>query len=150
MIGLDSSGIPKNKAGLLAASFLTGTFSAAFMLLLAWNASNIAGHSKKVTINALTLVSFTIGNTLGILQAPGYISGKISIIATLSALCLIVVSMRLYNDYLNKMNERALVEMGEVEREDLREKMVFADQIEEMSSSNIRIKSCKDGFLYHT
>jgi MFS transporter, ACS family, allantoate permease len=39
MIGLDSSGIPKNKAGLLAASFLTGTFSAAFMLLLAWNAS---------------------------------------------------------------------------------------------------------------
>ena len=58
--------------------------------------------------------------------------------------------MRLYNDYLNKMNERALVEIGEVEREDLREKMVFADQIEEMSSSNIRIKSCKDGFLCHT
>lgn len=39
MIGLDPNGIPKNKAGLLAASFLTGTFGAAFMLLLAWNAS---------------------------------------------------------------------------------------------------------------
>jgi len=39
MIGLDPSGIPKNKAGLLAASFLTGIFGAAFMLLLAWNAS---------------------------------------------------------------------------------------------------------------
>jgi nitrate/nitrite transporter NarK len=39
MIGLDPNGHPKNKAGLLAASFLTGTFGAAFMLLLAWNAS---------------------------------------------------------------------------------------------------------------
>lgn len=39
MIGLDPNGHPKNKAGLLAASWLTGTFGAAFMLLLAWNAS---------------------------------------------------------------------------------------------------------------
>lgn len=62
MVGLDPTGVPHNKAGLLAASFLTGTFGAAFMLLLAWNASNIAGHSKKVTTNALTLVSFAVGN----------------------------------------------------------------------------------------
>ncbi len=41
MIGLDPNGVPKNKAGLLAASFLTGTFGAAFMLLLAWNASYV-------------------------------------------------------------------------------------------------------------
>ena len=39
MIGLDPNGIPKSKGGLLAAGFLTGTFGAAFMLLLAWNAS---------------------------------------------------------------------------------------------------------------
>lgn len=39
MIGLDPNGHPKNKAGLLAASFLSGTFGASFMLLLAWNAS---------------------------------------------------------------------------------------------------------------
>ena len=65
MIGLDPNGHPKNKAGLLAASFLSGTFGAAFMLLLAWNASNIAGHTKKVTVNALTLVSFAVGNMLG-------------------------------------------------------------------------------------
>jgi len=89
---------------------------------------NIAGHSKKVTTNALTLVSFAVGNILGTLQAPGYISGKICITTSLSALCLIVVLMRLYNDYLNKKNERALAEMGEVEREDLREKMAFADR----------------------
>lgn len=35
MIGLDPNGTPKNNASLLAASFLTGIFGAAFMLLLA-------------------------------------------------------------------------------------------------------------------
>ncbi|EMC98866.1 hypothetical protein BAUCODRAFT_31139 [Baudoinia panamericana UAMH 10762] len=61
MIGFDPTGTPLNKGALLAASFLSGTFGAAFMLLLAWNASNIAGHTKKVTTNALTLVSFALG-----------------------------------------------------------------------------------------
>ncbi|KAK4935812.1 hypothetical protein LTR66_015413 [Elasticomyces elasticus] len=133
MVGLDPSGVPKNKAGLLAASFLTGTFGAAFMLLLAWNASNIAGHSKKVTVNALTLVSFAVGNILGTQtfqarQAPGYIGGKASIIATLGALCFVVVALRVMNDRLNRANEVRLAAMGEAEREALREKMAFADR----------------------
>jgi MFS transporter, ACS family, allantoate permease len=42
MIGNDPNGIPKNKAGLLVVSFLNGIFGAAFMLLLAWNASYIS------------------------------------------------------------------------------------------------------------
>jgi MFS family permease len=133
MIGLDPNGVPKNKAGLLAASFLTGTFGAAFMLLLAWNASNIAGHTKKVTINALTLVSFATGNILGTQtfqakQAPGYISGKISIIATLGILCFAILILRWYNDMLNKKNRKALEGMSEEEKVELREKMAFADQ----------------------
>jgi len=133
MIGLDPNGIPMNKAGLLAASFLTGTFGAAFMLLLAWNASNIAGHSKKVTANAMVLVSFCVGNILGTQtfqnkEAPGYISGKISIVATLSALCFVVVLMRFLNDRLNKKNEKVLAAMSESERNELKEKMSFADQ----------------------
>ena len=133
MIGLDPNGIPKNKGGLLAASFLSGTFGAAFMLLLAWNASNIAGHSKKVTANALTLVAFAVGNILGTQtfqqkQAPGYKSGKISIIATLSALIFVIIGLRLYNDHLNKVNRKALEGMSEVEKDELREKMAFADQ----------------------
>jgi ACS family allantoate permease-like MFS transporter len=133
MIGLDPNGVPMNKAGLLAASFLSGTFGAAFMLLLAWNASNIAGHSKKVTINALTMISFAVGNILGTQtfqakEAPGYISGKISILATLAALCVMIMVLRFYNDRLNRRNERTLAGMSEVEKEELREKMAFADQ----------------------
>jgi ACS family allantoate permease-like MFS transporter len=133
MIGLDPGGIPHNRAGLLAASFLSGTFGAAFMLLLAWNASNIAGHTKKVTTNALTLVSFALGNILGTQtfqqkEAPGYISGKIAIIATLGALCFVIVGLRLMNDRLNRINRQKLAEMGEDEKVEMREKMAFADQ----------------------
>lgn len=124
------------------------------MLLLAWNASNIAGHSKKVTANALTLVAFCLGNILGTQtfqdkEAPGYRSGKvglfsplflptshppltspkqISIIATLAALCLVVIILRLYNDKLNRRNASALAGMDESERERLREKTAFADR----------------------
>ncbi|MCJ1357373.1 MAG: hypothetical protein MMC33_007369 [Icmadophila ericetorum] len=132
MIGLDPNGVPKNKAGLLAASFLTGTFGAAFALLLAWNASNIAGHSKKVTANALTLIAFCVGNILGTQtfqtkQAPGYISGKISIVATLGALCFVIFVLRFYNDTLNKKNVKALAAMNEEEKTILGEKMAFAD-----------------------
>lgn len=133
MIGLDPGGHPANKPGLLAASFLTGTFGAAFMLLLAWNASNIAGHSKKVTCNAITLIAFCVGNILGTqtfqsYQAPGYLSGKISICATLAALCVVVLVLRWCNDRLNKKNAAILVGMSEEEKQDLRDRMAFADQ----------------------
>lgn len=133
MIGLDPNGVPKNKAGLLAASFLSGTFGAAFMLMLAWNASNIAGHTKKVTTNALTLVSFAVGNILGAQtfqqkEAPGYISGKISIIATLGCLCFFIMILRFWNDRLNKNNRKLLDGMGEDEKAQMMESMAFADQ----------------------
>jgi ACS family allantoate permease-like MFS transporter len=133
MIGLDPNGVPQNKAGLLAASFLSGTFGAAFMLLLAWNASNIAGHTKKVTTNALTLVSFAVGNILGAQtfqqkEAPGYISGKITIVTTLGALCVFILVLRFWNDRLNRKNKKALEGMSEEEKRALREKMAFADQ----------------------
>jgi hypothetical protein len=60
------------------------------MLLLVWNASNLGGHTKKVTVNALTLMLYCAGNIAGTesfraSEAPGYISGKAAIMATLSA-----------------------------------------------------------------
>jgi ACS family allantoate permease-like MFS transporter len=132
MIGLDPNGHPINKAGLLAASFISGTFGASFMLMLAWNASNIAGHSKKVTANAITLVAFALGNILGTQtfqakQAPGYLSGKVSIVATLAAECLVVVALRFYNDWLNRKNQKQLAGMGEEEKREMRDKIAFAD-----------------------
>ncbi|KAK5113974.1 hypothetical protein LTR62_003097 [Meristemomyces frigidus] len=133
MIGFDPNGTPLNKSALLAASFLSGTFGAAFMLLLAWNASNIAGHTKKVTTNALTMVSFAVGNILGTQtfqqkQAPGYKSGKIAIIATLSALCFVIVGLRIMNDRLNKQNMVKRSSLSEEEQESMKDKLTFADR----------------------
>jgi hypothetical protein len=94
---------------------------------------NIGGHTKKVTVNAITLVSFALGNILGTqtfqdYQAPGYISGKISIVATLGALCFMILVLRWFNDRLNKQNEIQLAGMTEEEKEELRDKMAFADE----------------------
>lgn len=61
MIGFDPEGTPHNKPALLAASFMTGVFGACLAIIYAYNASNIAGHSKKVTANAFTLVCFAVG-----------------------------------------------------------------------------------------
>ena len=132
MIGFDPNGEPTNKPALLAASYLTQMFGAAFMLLLAWNASNIAGHSKKVTCNALTLVSFCLGNILGTQtfqdrQAPGYIGGKASIIATLVACIVSVLTLRYWNDRLNKRKSKELEGMGEKAKEEARERSAFSD-----------------------
>ena len=133
MVGLDPNGIPKSKGGLLFASYLSGTFGASFMVLLAWNASNLAGHTKKVTANALTLVAFCVGNILGTQtfqakQAPGYISGKIAIIACLSAQVFVSIVLRFCNDYLNKKNRRKLEGMSEEEKVFTREKLAYAGE----------------------
>lgn len=86
-----------------------------------------------MTVNALTLVAFALGNILGTQtfqskQAPGYISGKISIIATLSVLCFLVFVLRWYNGRLNAQNKRILEEMGEDEKARTREMLAFADK----------------------
>jgi hypothetical protein len=51
------------------------------MLLLAWNASSHAGHSKKVVVNSMALITFCVGNILGTQtlrssQALDYIGGN--------------------------------------------------------------------------
>ena len=133
MVGLDPSGIPKSKGGLLFASYLSGTFGASFMILLAWNASNLAGHTKKVTANALVLVAFSLGNILGTQtfqskQAPAYTSGKIAIIACLSAQVFVSFVLRFCNDRLNKKNRLRLQEMTEEEKALMREKLAYAGE----------------------
>lgn len=133
MMAYDLHGAPSNKTALLAGYFLaTGPISASFMLLLAWNASNIAGHSKKVAANALTMVAFCAGSITGTQtfqarEAPGYLSGKITIVATLGSLFLLVLVLRFYNDWLNGKKREALAGMSEAERQELRQRTAFAD-----------------------
>ena len=125
--------LPNSKGVLLAAYYLTNTFGGAFMLLLTWNASNIAGHTKKVTANAMTLVAFCTGNMIGTQtfqakDAPGYIPGKIAICVCLGIQIGISVVLRFMNDIYNKRKEKILAGMGAEERETERLRLAFADE----------------------
>ncbi|KAF9448174.1 MFS general substrate transporter [Macrolepiota fuliginosa MF-IS2] len=135
LIGFNRAG---QKGVLLFAIYLTGTFGSALSSVYAYNASNTSGHTKKSTINAMTLVAFSIGNIVGseIFQpkdAPDYIPGKIAIMVLLSVQLAISVLLRWVNLRLNK---KKLVVIEEIKRkhgwtdEDVqreRNKHAFAD-----------------------
>ncbi|KAH8092231.1 MFS general substrate transporter [Cristinia sonorae] len=51
-----------DKVGLLFAQWLTGVGTTGFVLSLSWLSSVTAGHTKRVTVNAIMLVAYCVGN----------------------------------------------------------------------------------------
>ncbi|OCH93599.1 MFS general substrate transporter [Obba rivulosa] len=112
LIGLN--GKAGEKGALLFATYLIGTFGSALSTVYAYNASNTSGHTKKNTINAITLVSFALGNIIGteIFQpkdAPAYIPGKIAIMVLLIVQLFVSFLLRWINLRLN-VKKRAVLE----------------------------------------
>ncbi|KAG9317546.1 MFS general substrate transporter [Chiua virens] len=135
LIGLKDAG---HQGVLLFASYLTGTFGSALSTIYAYNASNTSGHTKKVTINAMTMATFSVGNIIGteIFQpkdAPAYIPGKTAIMVILIVQIMVSFLLRWINTRLNKERQRKLAEEkarrgwsdADVQRE--RERHAFAD-----------------------
>ncbi|KAF5347296.1 hypothetical protein D9756_009974 [Leucocoprinus leucothites] len=54
-----------NQIGLLFAEWLTGVGTTGFVLALAWLSSVTSGHTKKVTVNAIMLSAYCVGNAAG-------------------------------------------------------------------------------------
>ncbi|KAH8814585.1 major facilitator superfamily domain-containing protein [Flagelloscypha sp. PMI_526] len=54
-----------NKIGLLFGVWITGVGTTGFVLALGWVGSTTAGHTKKVTTNAIMLIAYCIGNSAG-------------------------------------------------------------------------------------
>ncbi|KAF8913831.1 MFS general substrate transporter [Gymnopilus junonius] len=145
LIGLNDSG---QKGALLfgkhlkllptCSVYLIGTFGSALASVYAYNASNTSGHTKKSTINAMTLVSFSVGNIIGteIFQpkdAPAYIPGKIAIMVLLTVQLAISMLLRWINIRLNVKKQEVIAELkaqrgwtdADIQRE--RERHAFAD-----------------------
>ncbi|KAJ7276282.1 MFS general substrate transporter [Mycena haematopus] len=135
IIGLNDAG---HKGAQLFGVYLIGTFGSALSTIYAYNASNTSGHTKKSTVNAMTLVAFAVGNIIGteIFQpsdAPSYIPGKIAIMVLLTVQLAISVLLRWVNLRLNVKKNAKLAELkaryglsdADVQRE--REKHAFAD-----------------------
>lgn len=98
---------------------MIGTFGSALSTVYAYNASNTSGYTKKLTINAMTLATFSIGNIIGtqIFQpkdAPGYVPGKIAIMVLLTVQLFVSFLLRWINVRLNK--KRAAQLQAEKER----------------------------------
>ncbi|PPR01815.1 hypothetical protein CVT24_001679 [Panaeolus cyanescens] len=54
-----------NKVGLLFAQWTTGVGTTGFVLALSWVSSVTAGHTKRITVNAIMLSAYCIGNSAG-------------------------------------------------------------------------------------
>lgn len=84
-------------------------------MLYAWVTANYAGHSKKITMNAILLMSFCLGNIIGPetfqdSDAPQYIPAKITIVVTLAvAIVLTGILLFLYR-MENQRRDRAGVQ----------------------------------------
>ncbi|KAI9691250.1 MAG: hypothetical protein M1820_009827 [Bogoriella megaspora] len=115
--------LPANsKAGKLIGNYLTNCIGASLPLLYSWVAANYAGHTKKVTMNAILLMSFCLGNILGPLtfrsdDAPDYIPAKIAIIVTCAFALLMAGVLRFYYVWENKCRD------GEAEKKGLEHKL---------------------------
>jgi len=126
------------KGVLQFAQYLGALSAPGFPLCYAWNASNISGHTKKVTMNALTLFTFGVGSVVGSYiflpkDAPGYIPGKAAIVVlTFLMMCCNLV-MAFLNVRLNRQKRARLATMvaekgwTEADVEAEKEKAAFLD-----------------------
>lgn len=110
------------KAAQLAGNYLTQVTGSALPIVYSVAGANVAGHTKKVTMNAILLMSFCLGNILGPLtfrtkDAPNYVPAKIAIVATLSVAIIFSIFLRYY--YIWENRRRNIRHEGDDHQENL-------------------------------
>jgi len=113
LVGLNHAG---KKGALLFAIYLVGTMGSSLSTIYAYNASNTSGYTKKSTVNAMSLVTFAVGNIVGSeiflpQDAPDYIPGKTTILVLLSTQLGVSFLLRWVNLRLNKKKISQLEEL---------------------------------------
>ena len=116
-----SLGFCKGTSARLAGFYLYLLGPLGFICCLSCVSSNVAGHTKKVTTNAMFLIAYCVGNLIGpqtfiSTQAPGYTGAKVAIVVcgfvSLFTLIAIYVSYYIEN---KKRNSRPPVDMSHIE-----------------------------------
>ncbi|KAG5366748.1 putative transporter [Yarrowia sp. B02] len=77
--------LPHNQSAGLAGLYLLTVYPMGFICMLSSVGSNTTGHTKKVTVNAIMLVGYCVGNIIGpqtfrASDAPEYIPAKVSMV----------------------------------------------------------------------
>lgn len=120
-----------NKHVRLAGYYVMFVYPVTTICALSCFASNTAGHTKKITTNAIFLIGYCVGNLIGpqtfiSKQAPSYVGGKISFVIcdAFSILFLCLIYFNYYRLNLKKEKEMHLVDLTELEKH---ENLEFAD-----------------------
>ncbi|KAK6080011.1 major facilitator superfamily transporter [Seiridium cupressi] len=100
-----------SKGGLLAGQYLTNVIGSSLPLLYSYSSANYAGHTKKVTMNALLLMSFCLGNIIGPLtfrdaDKPDYLPAKITIVVTSAVAVALTALLMAYYSWENKRRDK--------------------------------------------
>ena len=115
----------------LGGYYLMYVYPTTMICALSCFASNTAGHTKKITTNAVFLIGYCVGNLIGpqtfvAAQAPSYTGGKIGFVVC-DCVTLILIAAIYYNYWLgNKKKEKELALMKETALDEL-ENYEFAD-----------------------
>ncbi|QNP98394.1 YALIA101S12e00254g1_1 [Yarrowia lipolytica] len=77
--------LPGNQSAGLAGLYLLIIYPVGFICMLSSVASNTTGHTKKVTVNAIMLIGYCVGNIIGPQtfradDAPQYVPAKVSMV----------------------------------------------------------------------
>ncbi|TQV92020.1 allantoate permease [Cordyceps javanica] len=109
--GLVAFAARDDMASQLAGNFLTNLIGSSMALIYSYSSCNFAGNTKKVTVNALFLVSFGVGNIIGPLtfqdnDAPRYIPAKVTIVASSCAACVLTLVLMAYYFCENRRRDR--------------------------------------------
>ncbi|CUS14887.1 unnamed protein product [Tuber aestivum] len=107
-----------NLNGNLAAYYIIGVAPAAFVLLISCISSNVAGYTKKTTVNAIVFIAYCVGNLIGphtinLKDGPMYVKAKtISLIAW----CIsgaILIGLRFHYKRNNAARDKKIRELGD-------------------------------------
>ncbi|KHC87456.1 hypothetical protein I503_02814, partial [Candida albicans SC5314] len=111
----------KGTSARLAGFYLNLLGPLGFICCLSCVSSNVAGHTKKVTTNAMFLIAYCVGNLIGpqtfiSTQAPGYTGAKVAIVVCgfVSLFILIAIYVSYYIEN-KKRNSRPPVDMSHIE-----------------------------------
>lgn len=117
-----------NQAAGLAGLYIVIIYPVGFICILSSVASNTAGHTKKVTVNAILLIGYCVGNLIGpqtfrASDAPGYVPAKVSMLV----LFCIAISLNAVLMWVNARENRLRDEEGSIATPEQLEKIQCQD-----------------------
>lgn len=138
IIGAGLMSFESSQAGALAGVYLINFCVAPLAIIYAWAGSNTQSYTRKVSVNAIIQIGFSVANIIGpqtfrAHEAPRYISAKATILGVNGSAVILTVLLRLLYGYRNresiKLREARLeaLSRGELSMQDLVEEEDMSD-----------------------